>query len=152
LSREEPVQITDRERRVYRVVVVPGWIYDDGTVDRDAFKPRPKDNGRLSASDKGCDAATALSTWNQTFPTMRQKVVSVSVQDCTDVGIPVLDDSDTDSLHVHLDFTHWIRFHESAGKHIENPVPHPHPPALARLCFDAADCPSIFLSPDDPAT
>lgn len=106
LSREAPVQITDSSRRVYRVVVVPGWIHDDGKVDRDAFKPRPQDNGQLSASDKGCDAAEALSKWNESFPkTTRQKVVSVLVEDCAAVGIPVFDDSEPGDLHVHLDFT-----------------------------------------------
>ena len=98
------MRVTDPKRRVYRVVVVPGWVADDGTVSREAFKPRQKDAGRLSASDKGCDAAAALATWNEKFSTPRQRVVSVSVQDCDDLGIPVMDDSGPDSLHVHLSF------------------------------------------------
>jgi len=98
--------VRDPAVRVYRVVVDPGWVSHDGIVNRRAFLPRAKDHVRLSTSNKGCDAQQALADWNQRFPrTSRQQVLSVSVHDCSELGIAVVNDSDAESLHVYLDFT-----------------------------------------------
>jgi len=105
VSAKKRVQITDRERLIHRVAPDPGWV-QDGEVSPEAFVPRPdRDNGQLSASDKGCTAQEAYDAWMQRFKKSKaNRTLTVSVGQLLDAGLKVYDDSPDGELHVYIDF------------------------------------------------
>ena len=104
MSAKKRVQITERERLIHRVAADPGWV-QDGEVSPEAFVPRSKDHGRLSASDKGCTAQEAYDEWRKRFKNSKaNRTLTVSVGQLLDAGLKVYDDSPDGALHVHIDF------------------------------------------------
>jgi len=104
MPKPKPVEITDRSRLIHRVAADPGWV--QGTeVSPEAFVPRPRDHGRLSASDKGCTADEAYEEWKNRFERSRaNKTLSLTVGELNDLGLRVYDDSPDTSQHVHINF------------------------------------------------
>lgn len=96
--------IADGDRLLHRVVPDVGWV-DRDFVSQQAFTPRSKDKGCLSTADKGCSAEEALADWRRRFPrSSANRVLSVTVRQCVDLGLRVYDDSPDGELHVSVDF------------------------------------------------
>lgn len=98
-------RITDGTREVHRVAADPGWVQGD-VVSAEAFLPRTKDNGHLSAANKGCTADEAIADWQSRFKRSKaNRTVTLTVEEYGQLGLSVYNDSGPDSLHVHIDMT-----------------------------------------------
>jgi hypothetical protein len=113
--------LDDLARLVHRVVVDPAWVRGEVVVPQ-AFIPRPKDHGTLSASDKGCSAEEAYLDWMTRFPRSRaDRCLTLTVGDLHAAGLQVVDDSPEGSLHVRIELSVCERWEIAAAR-------------LARVC------------------
>jgi hypothetical protein len=85
--------------------VNPSWIQNN-RVTSQAFKPTPKDNGRLSVYDG--DKITAEKAWEHFTTTLKfQSVGSLAliVKECRDNDLPVESNPEEFPEHVLINFT-----------------------------------------------
>lgn len=84
--------------------VNPSWI-QEGRVTSQLFKPTPKDKKRLSVNDG--DRITAEQAWDHHTSTLclaSVGVMSVTIGECGERGLPCICDSDDFPYHVSIDF------------------------------------------------
>lgn len=98
----------ENKRKLYRQIH-PDWIQDDRPWSR-AFSPSPKDNGFLSVYNsevftpkEAYEHYSKLKDFKGDF-LKSGLVVSMTVQNCTDLGLSVIDDNIPFHGHSSIDF------------------------------------------------
>ena len=92
-------------------IIKSGWWLQHGTVSSQAFRPSSYDHGQLSVYDD--DQITAEESWHHYIKDPSRLspigVLSVMINECSSLTLPVRPDPDTFPAHMLIDFSAFGR-------------------------------------------